>query len=206
MDDPLPAWLCMPDADFQRMYRPRKNMTRGYLHRSLVRALRQATAVVPTEEALQAKPLTLDLSGSLPPRLRLYAYAATQHSSERQQGTFKAQLTGGTPSGVPGRYVFDRSGDVRPVLIGYHPDLQVFVLWDADLHDQGAGFPFSKSVQAPPSIVWAAAARGIASTTRHLRSAGEESIVAARADYLVKAVRIRIRLSNDALLDAMARA
>jgi hypothetical protein len=206
MDDPLPAWLYMRDADFERIYRPPKNLTRGYLHRSLIRALRSVTEVVPTEEAILAKPLTLELSGSLPPRLRLYAYAATQHSSERQQGTFKAQLTGGMPSDVPGRYVFDRSGGVRPMLVGYHPDLAVFVLWDADLHDQGAGFPFSKSVQAPPSIVWAAAARGIASTTRQLRSAGEESIVAARADYMVKAVQTRIRLSNDSLLEAMAHA
>lgn len=203
MAEALPEWLEMPEQEFQDWYRPTRNLTSSYLHRVLIRALGPAVTRLPSNEALRSKPLVIDLGLPLPSKLRVYLYGATQHPSERQQGTFKVQLTCGVPrddqSASKNRY-FDRSGDIRPVLAGYQPDLNVFILWDADLHDIGDGFPYSKNVQAPPNLIWQAVARGMSQGTRRLkRPPLTESIVAARPRQLAEALHLRVRLSNEAL-------
>lgn len=197
-----PAWLTLPEDEFQDQYRPAHSGTRGYLHRALVRALRPSVARLPTDHDLQQKPLVVDLVRPLPSRLRFYVYEATQHASERQQGTFKVQLTSGVAgsSSNSTRLYFDRTDNIRPVLTGYHPEWRLFILWDADLHDLGDGFPYSKNVQASPDLVWGALARGLAQGTRRLRKpAITEAIVVARPPYLAEALELRIRLSNQAL-------
>jgi hypothetical protein len=206
MAEGLPDWLEMPELDFRRWYRPAGNPSSSYLHRVLLRALGSAVTQLPPNEALRTKPLVVDLALPLPSKLRIYLYGATQHASERQQGTFKAQLTVGVDRcGEPtdakkGNLYFDRAGDIRPILAGYQPDLNLFVLWDADMHDVGDGFPYSKSVQAPPDLVWHAVAQGLAQDTRSLkRPARTESLVAARPHRLAEALGLRIRLSNTAL-------
>lgn len=202
-----PAWLRLPEDQFQDQYRPGHRVTRSYLHRVLLRALDRAAAQLPAEDQLQQKPLVVDLVTPLPSRLRFYVYEATQHASERQQGTFKVQLTSGVvrPGSGSARLYFDRTDNIRPVLTGYHPDWRLFILWDADLHDLGDGFPYSKNVQAPPDIVWGALARGLAQGTRRLKKpAVTETIVAARPRQLAEALRLRIRLSNQALLEGIA--
>lgn len=222
MGPTTPGWLALPEGEFQEQYRPARNLTPGYLHRALVRALSLAVATVPADEALKQKPLVLDLASPLPPRLRFYVYQATQHSSERQQGTYKIQLTSGVPAttqaahGViprqaakpvrakPVRLYFDRADNVRPILMGYHPDWNLFILWDADLHDLGEGFSYSKNVQAPPEIVGKALARGIAQGTRKLQTQGlMETIIAVRPRRLAEALKLRIRLSNDAMVEGL---
>ena len=86
---------------------------------------------------------------------------------------------------------FDRTGNIRPVLMGYHPDWRLFILWDADLHDLGDGFPYSKNVQAPPDIVWGALARGLDLGSRRLKKPPiTETIVAARPLYLAEALEV----------------
>ncbi|MGC4819085.1 hypothetical protein [Micromonospora sp. DT63] len=203
MAETLPEWLEMPEQEFQASYRPARSLTSSYLHRVLIRALGSAVTRLPPEEALRSKPLVIDLALPLPSKLRFYLYGATQHPSERQQGTFKVQLTCGVsrddqPSSKYRH--FDRTGDIRPILAGYQPDLNVFILWDADLHDVGDGFPFSKNVQAPPDLVWHAVARGLDQDTRRLkRPSVTESIVAVRPRQLAEALHLRIRLSNEAL-------
>jgi hypothetical protein len=197
-----PAWLTLPEDEFQDQYRPAHSATADYLHRVLLRALGPAAIRVPADEDLRHKPLVVDLGSPLPVRLRCYLYAATQHASERQQGTFKIQLTVGVPrlGDDSGRLYFDRTDNIRPVLMGYHPDWRLFILWDADLHDLGDGFPYSKNVQAPPDLVWGALARGLAHGSRRLKKpATNESIVAARPSQLETALELRIRLSNEAL-------
>ena len=153
-------WKFMTELDFQQRYRPAHNATRAFLHRKLVRSLAPVLQEVPTDDELGQKPLDLTFVAPLPFRLRFYVYGATQHASERQLGTFKVQLTNGLPTSGSGKLQFDRSGGVRPILLGYQMDLGVFILWDADLHDFGGGFPYSKNVQAPPDIVWGAVAAG----------------------------------------------
>lgn len=210
MAEAPPDWLGMPERDFQKWYRPAGNPTSSYLHRVLIRALGSACTRLPSNEALRTKPLVIDLALPLPSKLRIYLYGATQHPSERQQGTFKAQLTVGVDrDGNPtdakkGNLYFDRGGDIRPILAGYQPDLNLFVLWDADMHDVGDGFPYSKSVQAPPELVWHAVARGLAQDTRSLKQpARTESLVAARPRQLAEALALRIRLSNAALCEGL---
>lgn len=202
-----PDWLGMPEKAFQEWYRPAGNPSSSYLHRVLIRALGSAVTRLPAKQALRAKPLVLDLALPLPSKLRFYLYGATQHASERQKGTFKIQLTVGVRRGgeVDAKNLyFDRSGDIRPILAGYQPDLNLFILWDADLHDIGDGFPYSKNVQAPPGLVWHAVARGLHHDTRRLkRPAVTESIVAARPRQLAEAIRLRVRLSNEALCEGL---
>ena len=86
-----PAWLTLSEDEFQDQYRPAHNATRSYLHRVLLRALGPAVERLPMDDELQQKPLVVNLVTPLPSRLRFYVYEATQHASERQQGTFKVQ-------------------------------------------------------------------------------------------------------------------
>lgn len=203
----LPSWLTLPEDEFEDQYRPAHTATANYLHRVLLRALGAAAESIPIDEHLRRKPLVVDLAPPLPARLRCYLYEATQHPSERQQGTFKVQLSVGVPgqgNGPSRRLYFDRTDNIRPVLMGYHQDLHMFILWDADLHDIGDGFSYSKNVQAPPSLVWSAVARGLAHGSRRIKKPPtSESIVAARPSQLAEALELRIRLSNQALCDGI---
>ncbi|WP_406187310.1 hypothetical protein [Streptomyces anulatus] len=209
MGSTTPGWLTLPEEEFQARYRPARNATSGYLHRTLVRALGRAVDGWPSDEVLTRKPLVLDLASPLPPRLRFYVYQATQHPSERQQGTFKIQLSVGvTRDGQPAspkekRRWFDRSDNIRPIAMGYHPDWNLFILWDADLHDMNAGFTFSRSVQTPPDIVWAALAKDIAFGPRRLHGGSTEQIIAARPHRLEEALNLRIELSNEAMCEGL---
>jgi hypothetical protein len=201
-----PSWLALSEDEFQDQYRPAHNSTRSYLHRALLRALGGNVERWPSDDELQQKPLVVDLVAPLPSQLRFYIYEATQHASERQQGTFKVQLTTGVarPGSDSNRLYFDRAGNIRPVLTGYHPDWRLFILWDADLHDLGDGFPYSKNVQAPPDIVWSALAQGLAHGTRRLkRPTVTEAIVATRPSRLAEALELRIRLSNLSLCEGI---
>lgn len=171
----------------------------GVLNRVLVRALLPVLKDVPSEELLKAKPLVLSLALPLPPRLRFYVFQATQHESERQADTYRIQLTAGEPLRER-RYCFSRADNIRPVLLGYDPRLDAFIIWDADVNDAGSGFPYSKGVQAPPAVVYGAVANGLAEGERHVRQAGRpETIIAARGDRLVDGLLRRITTSNVAL-------
>lgn len=197
----LPAWARQTDAEFKARYpvstRPRPSSLNRVLTRALIPFLRE----VPSEEQLRTKPLLLNLHLPLPPRLRCYVFLATQHESERQPDTFRVQLTAGEPISH-GRWVFSRDGGVRPVLIGFEPRLDVFIIWDADVNDAGGGFPFSQGVQAPPGIIYQAAASGISEGMRAARRAARhETIVAVRSDKLAEGLLRRIALSNRALMD-----
>lgn len=198
----LPTWVNMPEASFERQHGNRLRPSRFYLNGSLIRALRPVLILSSVDKAVAEKPLTLELALPLPRRLRFYLFGATQHSSERQVGTFRVQLTSGLPAPKPGRYVFDRSEQIRPILIGHAAEPRVFIIWDADLHDAGDGFPFSKGIQAPPDMVWRAAARGTAEGVRQLRTGASEVVVAARPEHLIEALSRRVQLSNSALLNA----
>lgn len=196
-------WLTLPQAEFEEQYSTSSTPSRFFLNAALARALAPTLSRIPTRAELEEKPFLLELSLPLPKKLRFYAFAATQHASERQVGTFKIQLTSGIDAGGGGarRLRFDRSEGIRPILLGYVRDLHVFILWDADMHDSGPGYPFSKSVQAPPEVVWPAIANGMAEGTRRLRTdLGVETIISARQDRLVDAIVERISASTRSLI------
>lgn len=85
--------------------------------------------------------------------------------------------------------------------MGYHNELDVFILWDADLHDAGGGFPFSKSIQAPPEVVFDALASGFSEGKRHLKAPRiTETIISARPTRLLEAITLRLQRSTETLL------
>ncbi|MGW2029782.1 hypothetical protein [Streptomyces sp. NPDC001811] len=194
----------MDDDDFYRLPVPATSRNSAYFGKALARALRDHLSVVPTEDALRTKPLLLRLKPPLPLRLRVYIFRATQHISERQEGAFRVQLTTKTnplAGDLPKpRYKFERTDNVRCMLIGYNPELRTFIIWDADLHD-ATGFTYSSGVQAPPGVVFKALAAGIAESKRTLkRSPRAETIIAARPERLAEAIERRVDLSIEALL------
>lgn len=203
------SWLTMPDGEFEGTYRPARGGNRSYLHRALLRALAPIVERWPSEPQIMSKPLMVDLLPPYPRRLRFYVHCVTQHPSERQMGTFKAQLTSGIIHSEPNsrRLFFDRSDNIRPMLVGYVPDWRLFVLWDAELHDLDGGFPYSKNVQVPPDVVWSALAQGLSQGTRRLkRPSVTESIIATRPSCLPRALELRMRLSNHSLFHGLGNA
>jgi len=193
-------WLTMPSDKFEARHpltsRPHANLLNRRVSRVLLPALRNQ----PSEQELQHKPLELALYLPLPPALRFYAFTATQHEAERQTDTYKIQLTHVPRFPEGARWKFSREDGVRPILIGFVPSLAVFILWDADVIDAGEGFTYSKSVQAPPGLVYEALAIGMAIRSRRVRGVGTEEIVAVRQSRLVDGLLKRIELSNRALI------
>jgi hypothetical protein len=190
----------MTSDEFETRYpltsRPHANL----LNRRVARALPAALRKRPSEQDLQDKPFELALDLPLPPALRVYAFTATQHEAERQTDTYKIQLTHVPRFPEGARWKFSREAGVRPILIGFVPSLAVFILWDANVNDAGEGFTYSKSVQAPPGLVYGALANGMAIQSRRVRGVGTEEIVAVRQSTLMDGLLKRIELSNRALI------
>lgn len=152
----LADWLTMPSDLFEARHPLTSRPQANQLNRRVVRALLPVLQKPPREQELFDKPLELALHLPLPPTLRFYAFTATQHVAERQTDTYKIQLTHvpRLPEGT--RWKFSRELGIRPILIGFVPSLSIFILWDADVNDAGDGFTYSKSVQAPPGLVYEA--------------------------------------------------
>src|SRR5215831_16749425 len=103
------------------------------------------------------KPLEVDLAPPLPSHVRVYLYNATHPPGGRTMGEHKVQLI------VPGqdrgqRGNFDHSGGRIVLLVGYEPELEVFVFWDAGVHRD---FAYSKNVQVKAETVYEAYALGL---------------------------------------------
>jgi len=158
----------------------------SFLHGRLVTALGSALESAPPAAELASKPLSLRLNHPLPAKANFYVYLATDHPSERSLGDYRIQVI------LPAhrdheRGRFDRTNSAIPFLLGYVPEFDVFVCWDADMHDAGAGIPYSKGVQVHAGTVFAAAAVGMATQVRHIRSqagASEEVVIAGRSTHL----------------------
>jgi hypothetical protein len=204
---PWPAWLTQDERSFGATYPVGSRPSAAVLNRILARALRSHLVTPPDPSALATRSLLLELELPLPPRLRFYVYRAGQHAAERQAGSFRIQMTTNAADylevrrGRKKRYKFPRRDNVRPVVVGYEPDLKLFILWDADVIDAGAGFPYSCGVQAPPELVFGALATGLRTGTRYKRTArATEQLIAARPERLADALELRVQLSNGTLL------
>ena len=154
------------------------------LHRAFLDAL---DGQVLAHGDLNKKPLDLDLAVPLPQRLRLYLYSLVVGGKSRP-GEFKAVLR--VPGQVVGEYGrFDHSGERVAVLGAYGNDLDVFVLWDASLHER---FKHGGNMQVKDTIVAQAAATGWAEQRRPLRSGIIEIVFACRSSSLPRAVADRV--------------
>jgi hypothetical protein len=133
---------------------------------------------------IKEKPLEIDLKSPLPPKIRLYMYNATYPPGGRTMGEHKIQLI------VPGmdkcgRGNFDSSGGRIPLLAGYRPDLELFILWDADLY---VDFAYSRNVQVKPETVYEGFAQGIARQVRKLWMGEREIVIVADRRHLAGAI------------------
>ena len=135
---------------------------------------------------LETKPLEVDLALPLPQHLRVYLYSLVLGGKSRP-GEFKAVLR--VPGQAVGEYgTFDHSGGRLAVLAAYREDLDVFVLWDASLHER---FKHGGNMQVKDSIVASAAATGWAEQRRPLRSGITEIVFACRSKSLPRAISAR---------------
>jgi len=135
---------------------------------------------------LDDKPLEVDLALPLPQHLRLYLYSLVVGGKSRP-GEFKAVLR--VPGQVVGEYgTFDHSGNRLAVLAGYRDDLDVFVLWDATLHER---FKHGGNMQVKDTVVAQAAATGWGEQRRPLRSGIIEVVFACRSSTLPRAIADR---------------
>jgi hypothetical protein len=111
-------------------------------------------------------------------------------------GDYKIQLiVPGQRRRERGRFAYLTGTQV--ILAGYVQDFDVFVLWDAGLHDD---FPYSKNVQVHAATVYDASAHGIAHQRRTIRGRGREQIVAAHSTQLVRGLDKRLRLTAERLV------
>ncbi len=177
--------------------RPNDRMTPSELHAEFLAAL---SDLVVEYSDLGAKPLELQMEGSLPLRARVYMYNATRPPGGRPAGEYKIQLI--VPNHERGeRGNFDFSDGQTVLLVGYAAEDAVFVLWDAGAYRD---FAYSRNVQVKSETILAAFARGIGRQERRLRPGGGmmvcETVVAATADHLAEAIALRVDLSRKRLL------
>jgi hypothetical protein len=151
------------------------------LHRTFLRAL---NGLVIAHTDLDIKPLEVDLKSPLPPRLRVYMYNATYPPGGRAMGEHKIQLiVPGQERGARGN--FDASDGRIPLLVGYRPDIQIFMLWDAEMY---VDFAYSRNVQVKPQTVYEAFAQGLGHQRRALPHLGAEIVITADPRHLTQAI------------------
>lgn len=153
------------------------------LHAAFLDALEGHVA---SHSDLTTKPLEVDLDLPLPPHLRVYLYSLVVGGRSRP-GEFKAVLR--VPGQMVGEYgAFDHAGHRLAVLAAYREDMDVFVLWDASLHER---FKNGGNVQVRDTVVEQAAATGWAEQHRPLRSGVTEVVFACRSATLPQAIVAR---------------
>lgn len=137
------------------------------------------------------KPLEADLMPPLPQKIRIYIFNATHPPGGRTMGEHKIQLI--VPGQERGQHgSFDQTGGRIVLLVGYEPELEVFILWDAGLYPE---FTYSRNVQVKAETVYGALAGKICQQKRNIRKQKVETVLTARANYLEKAILIRMELT-----------
>ena len=163
------------------------------LHHAFLNALGDA---VIRHSDIKSKPLEVDCGLPLPPKVRVYIYNATYPPGGRAMGEHKVQLiVPGQERGARGN--FDASEGRIPLLLGYRPDLGIFMLWDAELY---VDFAYSRNVQIKAETIYAAFAQGIGRQKRILLNRPAELVVAADARHLGEAILERQRETLNRLL------
>jgi hypothetical protein len=155
------------------------------LHQAFLNAM--GTSVT-AHSAVTKKPFEVDLLSPYPPKLRIYAYNATFPPGGRTMGEHKIQLI--IPGQGGGKGNFDITGGRIPLLLGYRADIEIFILWDAELY---VDFAYSRNVQVMPETVYHAFANGFATQRRHLWTQQTEIVVTADARHLGQALLTRQR-------------
>lgn len=138
-------------------------------------------------DEVATKPLHVVMAPPLPYQLRVYLYSLVMGGNARKS-ELKVNLR--VPGQQVGEYAsFDFSDDRLVLLVGYHPPLDVFVLWDASLYPR---FKHGGNVQVKEETVVHAAINGIAEQRRRLASGITEVIFACRPNTLAQAISARV--------------
>lgn len=146
------------------------------------------------KSALGVQPMSLGFDPPLPPSARVYIYRATSHPSERDRGTWKIQITVGV-RGKGRRNHFDWSASHMVYLLGWVPDFDVWIVYDAEVQEGVSGFPYSKSCYVDADSVTNAAISGFEESTTHLKGPSrDERILIATPKRLAKILELRYRL------------
>jgi hypothetical protein len=133
-------------------------------------------------------PLRLNVRGLLP--LAVYAFTVSDPPGGREADELKIQLIApGHTRGTKGNFEAPDT-DTYVILLGYSPDYDVFVLWDAYKHKD---FAWSKNCQVRLAEIKQAQITGIGHRDRPLRGGVTERIIVAKPDHLAKALGERIR-------------
>lgn len=139
-------------------------------------------------------PIEIHLDPPLPPKVRVYAYPVTTPPGRNQNADHIARII--LPDQSPGeRSSFDHSGGHLVLLVGYAEDPNVFILWDAGLHQNVL---YGKKVHVKPGPVFEAVGGGIGMQERHLKT-GTETVLTANADNLAVAIEKRSQLTTERL-------
>jgi hypothetical protein len=157
-------------------------LTKPELHERILAAL----GVCPEGKSLDAVPLLMTIPKVAVP-LAVWAFTLTHPPGGRHPAESKIQLI------VPGQARGERGNFSGPqgwfkLLIGVHPDEDLFVLWDAY---KQRNFAYSKNVQVRGPLLWDASVSGIAAGTRRV-GGSQETVIVARGDHLGKAIKLRI--------------
>jgi hypothetical protein len=158
-----------------------------------------------SHSAIGQKPLEIDCKPPLPTKIRAYIYKTTaptggpHPTGGRPVGEFKSQIiVPGQDRGEKGN--FDHSGGRIVYLVGFVPDLDVWVLWDANRYEN---FAWSRNVQVKAEGVHEAYFGQISSQIRKLRGAlpGDETVICAPSRLLPQALVQRFSMYSTDLWD-----
>lgn len=121
-----------------------------------------------------------------------YAFTLTSPPGGRPTGEYKIQLIGsGQKRGQRGNLHLEI--DLFSTILGWSPEENIFVLWDAYAHES---FAYSQNLQVKGSCIWLAQANGISTSERRLRGGrGVETVIACKADHFLKGLQARIHYS-----------
>jgi restriction-modification system family protein len=157
-------------------------LTKAELHERLVVAL--GARVEPG--SLDDVPLLIGVSQIAVP-LAIWAFTLTNPPGGRHPAESKIQLIMPEQGrGEPGN--FEGPVGSFKLLVGVHPGEDLFVLWDAYKYKD---FAWSRNVQVRGPLLWDASVSGMATGTRNLAT-GLETVIVARGDHLIEAVKQRI--------------
>jgi len=139
-------------------------------------------------------PMEIHLEPPLPPKVRVCAYPVTTPPGSNQNANHIVRII--LPDQGPGeRNSFDHSGGYLVLLVGYAEDPNVFILWDAGLHQNVL---YGKQVHVKPGPVFEAVGGGIGTQERHLKT-GTETVLTANANNLGVAIEKRSQLTTERL-------
>lgn len=161
------------------------SLPKAVLHEHVVEAL---GADLVTHGPFDEVPFRVEVKGLVP--LAIYAFTVSDPPGGREPDELKIQLIApGQERGKRGN--FDAPDDESYViLLGYSPDYEVFVLWDAYKHRD---FAWSKNCQTRLAEIKDAQISGTGFRYRVLGSGAWEQILVARPDHLATAFGQRVR-------------